>query len=147
MPRGIAQPPQQGVSLSLTSNQPLPIHGNHRLDRDAGYTATTDRSSMVHEPRVSIQCRAGIDLTLGGRERVFVMVLGYSRRMVVRVCFDQKIETWLRAHVEAFDELGGAPRTTVPDNLKAVVRAAFGVDSPGDRLVVRNDELRERAWL
>jgi transposase len=29
---------------------------------------------------------------------VFVMVLAYSRRMVVRVCFDQKIETWLRVH-------------------------------------------------
>jgi len=59
----------------------------------------------------------------------FVMVLGYSRRMVVRLCFDQKIETWLRVHVEAFAELGGAPATIVPDNLKAaVVRAAFGVD-------------------
>lgn len=59
----------------------------------------------------------------------FVMVLGYSRRMVVRICFDQKIETWLRVHVEAFTELGGAPATIVPDNLKAaVVRAAFGVD-------------------
>jgi hypothetical protein len=59
----------------------------------------------------------------------FVMVLGYSRRMVVRICFDQKIETWLRVHVEAFTELGGAPTTVVPDNLKAaVVRAAFGVD-------------------
>ena len=59
----------------------------------------------------------------------FVMVLGYSRRMVVRVCFDQKIETWLRVHVEAFAELGGVPATIVPDNLKAaVVRAAFGVD-------------------
>lgn len=60
---------------------------------------------------------------------VFVMVLAYSRRIVVRVCFDQKIETWLRVHVEAFAELGGVPRTIVPDNLKAaVVRAAFGVD-------------------
>ena len=59
----------------------------------------------------------------------FVMVLGCSRRMVVRICFDQKIETWLRVHVEAFAELGGAPGTIVPDNLKAaVVRAAFGVD-------------------
>lgn len=59
----------------------------------------------------------------------FVLVLGYSRRMVVRICFDQKIETWLRVHIEAFNELGGVPSTIVPDNLKAaVVRAAFGVD-------------------
>src|SRR5215468_9966102 len=60
---------------------------------------------------------------------VFVMVLAFSRRLVTRVVFDQKIETWLRVHVEAFAELGGAPRTIVPDNLKAaVIRAAFGVD-------------------
>lgn len=60
---------------------------------------------------------------------VFVMVLGYSRRMVARICFDQRIETWLRAHVDAFAELGGVPATIVPDNLKAaVIRAAFGVD-------------------
>lgn len=59
----------------------------------------------------------------------FVMVLGYSRHMVVRVVFDQKIETWLGLHVEAFAELGGVIETVVPDNLKAaVIRAAFAVD-------------------
>ena len=61
---------------------------------------------------------------------VFVLVLAFSRRLVARIVFDQKIETWLRVHVEAFGELGGAPATVVPDNLKAaVIRAAFGVDS------------------
>jgi transposase len=60
---------------------------------------------------------------------VFVLVLAFSRRIVARIVFDQKIETWLRVHVEAFAELGGAPATIVPDNLKAaVIRAAFGVD-------------------
>lgn len=71
------------------------------------------------------------DATVGQLRKawVFVLVLGFSRRMVARICFDQKIETWLRVHVEAFAELGGAPATIVPDNLKAaVVRAAFGVD-------------------
>jgi transposase len=59
----------------------------------------------------------------------FVMVLAYSRHMVVRVVFDQKIETWLQLHVEAFAELGGVIETVVPDNLKAaVIRAAFAVD-------------------
>jgi hypothetical protein len=60
---------------------------------------------------------------------VFVMVLAFSRRMVARIVFDQKIETWLRVHIEAFAELGGAVAAIVPDNLKtAVIRAAFGVD-------------------
>jgi len=59
---------------------------------------------------------------------VFVLVLGYSRHMVVRIVFDQKVQTWLRLHVEAFAELGAVPRVMVPDNLKAaVIRAAFGV--------------------
>jgi transposase len=58
----------------------------------------------------------------------FVMVLAHSRHMVARVVFDQKIETWLELHVQAFAELGGVIETVVPDNLKAaVVRAAFGL--------------------
>ncbi|RMH39936.1 MAG: IS21 family transposase, partial [Alphaproteobacteria bacterium] len=40
------------------------------------------------------------------RTWVFVMVLCHSRHMVARLVFDQKIETWLRLHVEAFAELG-----------------------------------------
>lgn len=63
----------------------------------------------------------------------FVMVLSYSRHMVVRVVFDQRIETWLQLHVEAFAELGGVVETVVPDNLKAaVVRAAFAVDDQSE---------------
>jgi transposase len=60
---------------------------------------------------------------------VFVMVLGYSRHQFSRLVFDQKTETWLRLHEEAFAAFGGCPQTVVPDNLKAaVVRAAFAVD-------------------
>ena len=59
----------------------------------------------------------------------FVMVLGHSRQMVVRVVFNQRTETWLTLHAEAFAELGGVPETVVPDNLKAaVIRAAFALD-------------------
>lgn len=73
---------------------------------------------------------------------VFVLVLGFSRHMVVRIVFDQKIDTWLRLHVEAFAELGAVPRVLVPDNLKAaVIRAAFGV---GDEAMI-NRSYRELA--
>jgi transposase len=59
---------------------------------------------------------------------VFVLVLGHSRHMVCRLVFDQRVETWLACHADAFAELGGVPAVIVPDNLKAaVVRAAFGV--------------------
>lgn len=73
---------------------------------------------------------------------VFVLVLGFSRHMVVRIVFDQKVETWLRLHVEAFTELGCVPRVLVPDNLKAaVIRAAFGASDE----VVLNRAYRELA--
>jgi transposase len=59
---------------------------------------------------------------------VFVMVLGHSRHQFARLVFDQKIETWLALHVEAFAWFGGVPEVMVPDNLKAaVIRAAFDV--------------------
>jgi len=58
----------------------------------------------------------------------FAMILSYSRHMYAKVVFDQKVATWLRLHVEAFEYFGGVPQVLVPDNLKAaVVRAAFGV--------------------
>jgi transposase len=62
---------------------------------------------------------------------VFVMVLGFSRHMFARIVFDQKVETWIRLHIEAFAKLGGVVEVVVPDNLKsAVVRAAFGTSGP-----------------
>jgi len=60
---------------------------------------------------------------------VFVMTLGFSRRSFCALVFDQKIETWIRLHIEAFECFGGVPHVIVPDNLKAaVIRAAFTVD-------------------
>ena len=57
----------------------------------------------------------------------FVMVLGFSRHQFARIVFDQRAETWLQLHVEAFETFGGVVRTVVLDNLKAaVIRASFG---------------------
>lgn len=60
---------------------------------------------------------------------VFVMVLGFSRHLFARIVFDQRTETWLKLHIEAFIAFGGVVTTVVPDNLKAaVIRAAFGAE-------------------
>jgi transposase len=60
---------------------------------------------------------------------VFTLVLGYSRHIFARIVFDQRAETWIQLHIEAFAALGGVPATIVPDNLKAaVIRASFGVE-------------------
>jgi transposase len=57
---------------------------------------------------------------------VFVMTLSWSRHQYVEFVFDQKVETWLRLHRNAFAFFSGAPERIVPDNLKAaVVRACW----------------------
>jgi transposase len=55
------------------------------------------------------------------RAWVFVMTLSWSRHQYVEFVFDQKVETWLRLHRNAFEFFGGAPGRVVPDNLKAAV--------------------------
>ena len=81
------------------------------------------------------------DAECGKRRKawVFVMTLGFSRRMFACLTFDQKIETWLLCHILAFQRFGGAPETIVPDNLKsAVIRCAFGVDDNDDDALNRS---------
>ena len=60
---------------------------------------------------------------------LFVMTLSWSRHQYVEFVFDQKVETWLRLHRNAFSFFGGVPMRVVIDNLKAaVIRAS--VDDP-----------------
>jgi transposase len=49
----------------------------------------------------------------------FVFTLSWSRHQYVEFVFDQKVETWLRLHRNAFAFFGGAPKRVVIDNLKA----------------------------
>ncbi|RKZ13559.1 IS21 family transposase [bacterium] len=69
---------------------------------------------------------------MSGKQRkahIFVMTLGFSRRMFACLTFDQKVETWLMCHILAFEHFGGVVEVVVPDNLKsAVIRCAFAVD-------------------
>jgi transposase len=57
---------------------------------------------------------------------VFVMTLSWSRHQYVEFVFDQKVETWLRLHRNAFAFFGRVPQRIVPDNLKAaIIRACW----------------------
>ena len=57
---------------------------------------------------------------------LFVMTLSWSRHQYVEFVFDQKVETWLRLHRNAFSFFGGVPKRVVIDNLKAgIVRACW----------------------
>jgi len=92
---------------------------------EAGEVAQVDFGyvGLLHDPALQMLRKAW----------VFVMVLGHSRHQFARVVFDQRSETWLRLHAQAFGFFGGVPATVVPDNLKAaVVRCAFGFgEEPG----------------
>ena len=56
----------------------------------------------------------------------FVFVLSWSRAIFARFTLDQTLESFMRGHVEAFDGLGGIPRTILYDNLKSVVLERAG---------------------
>jgi transposase len=50
---------------------------------------------------------------------VFVMTLSWSRHQYVEFVFDQKVETWLRLHCNAFRFFAGVPERVRIDHLKA----------------------------
>ncbi len=61
---------------------------------------------------------------------LFVLTLGYSRRMYAVGTSDEKMPAFLRSHEEAFEFLGGVPHEIVYDNLRSVV---LGRDFEGSR--------------
>ncbi len=56
----------------------------------------------------------------------FVMTLSYSRALYVEFSFDQRMESFLRGHVRAFEDLGGVPRVILYDNLRSAVLERLG---------------------
>lgn len=55
---------------------------------------------------------------------VFAMVLSYSRHAYYAIVTNQKVETFLRCHIQGFDFFGGTTQTVKLDNLAAGVLAA-----------------------
>lgn len=51
----------------------------------------------------------------------FVMVLSWSRKIFLRFYLNQKLDNFLRGHVEAFDHFQGVSRVILYDNLKSAV--------------------------
>jgi len=62
------------------------------------------------------------------RTWAFVLTLSWSRHQYIEFVFDQKIETWLRCHRNAFRFLDGVPKRVVIDNLKAAIVKAIQDD-------------------
>lgn len=122
--------------------------GSYAAVKRLTWTIARERGVQPDEVAIPVETDAGdvaqVDFGYAGhlwdpdakmlrRAWVFVMVLGYSRHLFAQIVFDQRTETWIRLHIEAFRFLGGVPRTIVPDNLRAaVVRAAFAVDDDSE---------------
>lgn len=62
----------------------------------------------------------------GGKRKtwVFNMRLSYSRLDYYKVVYDQKVETFIDCHREAFNYFGGIPSVVKVDNLKAAILEA-----------------------
>ena len=56
----------------------------------------------------------------------FVMVLSYSRLMYLEFTLSQRLETFIRCHINAFRFFKGVPKKILYDNLKSVVLVRFG---------------------
>ena len=59
---------------------------------------------------------------------VFVAVLGCSGMLYVEASADQRLQSWLMAHVHAFEAFGGVTVAVTPDNLRSGVTKACRYD-------------------
>ena len=55
---------------------------------------------------------------------IFNMQLSYSRMSYYEKTYDQKVETFINCHINAFKYFGGIPQTVKIDNLKAAILEA-----------------------
>ncbi len=127
--------------IEETKNDAVPFDGTYPQVKRMCRAIIRDKGPEGNSVAIVVESKPGevaqVDFGYVGKlydpltERVrkawcFVMVLGYSRHMAVRIVFDQKIETWQQVHIECFEELGGVVQIVRPDNLKAaVIKAAF----------------------
>jgi transposase len=65
----------------------------------------------------------GSDGTLT-RASLFVAVMGASNKIFAEAFADQKLHSWILAHVHAYAFYSGVPQLTVPDNAKTAVNSA-----------------------
>lgn len=56
----------------------------------------------------------------------FVITLSYSRALYLEFFFDQRMESFLRGHIHAFEDWQGVPRILLYDNLRSVVLERHG---------------------
>jgi transposase len=102
-----------GVYRFVCTLKPVQPKTTVRVERKPGEEAQVDfgYAGLMYDPETGKLRRAW----------AFVMTLAWSRHQYVEFVWDQKVETWLKLHVNAFAFFGGVPGRIVPDNLKAAI--------------------------
>jgi len=131
------------IHMTLEQHPDLPASRLHAMVVERGYEGRPDHFRRLiatlrprHAPEAFLRRRTlpgeegqadwghfGLHM-VGNAQRAlsaFVLVLSWSRRPFVRFFYDQRMGSFLAAHVEAFDAFGGVPRVVLYDNLKSVV--------------------------
>jgi transposase len=107
-----------GVYRFVRTLKPVQPKTTVRVERKPGEEAQVDfgYAGLMYAPETGQLRRAW----------AFVMTLSWSRHQYVEFVWDQKVETWLKLHVNAFAFFGGVPGRIVPDNLRAaIVKASW----------------------
>ena len=103
-----------------------------------GYTGGYSRVKMfvrglvpaaAPEPVVRFETEPGLQMQAdwatvgrgGDKLKVFIATLGWSRMAYVEFCDDERVETLIAAHENAFLVFGGVPMEVLYDNMKTVV--------------------------
>jgi transposase len=92
------------------------------------------RRAQEHEPLVRFETNPGEQMQVDWIEfpddnlSAFVATLGYSRASYVEYVDNEKIETLIGCHLNAYEYFGGTPREALYDNMRTVItkRNAFG---------------------
>lgn len=124
--------------MSAASPARIPAAVLFREIRERGYQGGLTRVKQfvrtllpepVAEPIIRFETDPGLQMqadwaTVGrGTERlsVFIATLGWSRMAYVEFCDDERVETLIRCHENAFVAFGGVTREVLFDNMKTVV--------------------------
>jgi hypothetical protein len=99
----------------------------HKIDVDFSNSKARQKvvGEIIHAPGEALildwgKLRDVIDPVTGKKKTVWFLagVLGHSRYMMVRLVWDNKTETTLRAIESMFNEIGGVPKKIISDNPK-----------------------------
>ena len=129
-------------------NQVLPFQYNHFCKLYKDYAHQTKATMRIqHKPAEKLEVDwagqpAFLTNNLNGnlmKVPVFVGVLPYSGYTYVEALPNMKMQSWIQAHVNCYEYMGGVAKILVPDNLKT------GVDCVSRRESVINKTYNEMA--